>query len=58
MDIFSTLKRMQRLSRPNRIAHLKALVALEPERSIRRNELEAALKREVTAQLRAEVRAA
>ena len=58
MDIFTVLQRMRRLSRPNRIAHLKALISLEAPRSIRRHELEAALKREMLAQLKAENRAA
>jgi len=57
-DIFTTLKRLQRLPRPHRIAHLQALVKAEPPRSIRRGELEAALKAEMTAQLRKEGRAA
>ena len=57
-DIFTTLKRLQRLSQPHRIRHLRTLVKDEPPRSIRRAELESALKREVTAQLRREARAA
>jgi hypothetical protein len=57
-DIFTTLKRLQRFSRPNRIAHLRALASLEKPRSQRRQELEAALRREVLAQLKAENRSA
>lgn len=57
-DIFTVLQRMRRLSRPHRIAHLRVLVLLEPPRSVRRHELEAALRREVLAQLKKENRAA
>jgi hypothetical protein len=57
-DIFTTLKRLHRLPRPHRIAFLRSLVQLAPPRSIRRVELESALKREVTAQLKREARAA
>jgi hypothetical protein len=57
-DIFTTLKRLQRLSRPHRIRHLRVLVKDEPPRSIRRAELESALKREVTAQIRKESKSA
>ena len=58
MDIFTTLQRLRRLSRPHRIAHLKSLIALELPRSFRRHELEAALKQEMLAQIKAENRAA
>lgn len=58
ISIFETLRRLQRLSRQHRIAFLKSLVDLEPKRSIRRVELECALKREMTAQLKSENRAA
>jgi len=57
-DVFTTLKRLQRLSRPHRIAHLQSLVKAEPPRSILRAQLETALKAEMTAQLRREGRAA
>ena len=57
-DIFTTISRLRRLSRPNRIAHLRALISLEQPRSVRRQELEAALKREMLAQLKSENRAA
>jgi hypothetical protein len=55
-DIFTTLRKIRRLPRPHRIAFLQSLTALEPPRSIRRAELEAALKAEMTAQLRKENR--
>jgi len=55
-DIFSTLRRLLRLPRPHRIAFLQSLTALAPRRSIRRAELEAALKHEMTAELRRENR--
>jgi len=58
MDIFSTLKRLQRLPRSKRIFHLQTLVLMEKPRSVRRQELQVALKREMTAQLKAENRAA
>lgn len=58
MTIFETLRKIQRLPRAHRIAFLKSLQQLCPERSIRWVELNAALKREVLAQLRAENRAA
>lgn len=56
MSIFETLRRMQRLPRADRIAFLKSLVESEKPRSVRRSELEIALKREVTTQLRAETK--
>jgi hypothetical protein len=48
------VKRMARLPRHHRIAHLKSLILDLPVRSIRRSELEALLRDEVTAQLRKE----
>lgn len=51
-------RRIRRLARPHRIAHLRALILFEQPRSIRRAELEAVLKLEVTAQIRKETRAA
>jgi hypothetical protein len=56
MDIFTTLRKIRRLPRPHRIAFLQSLTALAPPRSIRRAELEAALKYEMTAQIRKENR--
>lgn len=58
MTIFETLRRMQRLSRVHRIEHLRSLLQLAKPRSVRAVELEVALKREVTAQLKSENRAA
>jgi hypothetical protein len=58
IDIFTIMRRLRRLSRPNRIAHLRALISLELPRSQRRHELEAALKHELVAQLKSENRAA
>jgi len=55
-DIFTTLRKIRRLPRPHRIAFLQSLTVLEPPRSIRRAELEAALKHEMTAQIRKENR--
>jgi hypothetical protein len=54
--IFDTLRRLNRMPRHHRIAHLKALLANEKPRSVRASELSAALKREVTAQIRDESR--
>jgi len=48
------IKRMARLPRHHRIAHLKALIQQLPARSIRRQELEALLRDEMVAQLRKE----
>jgi hypothetical protein len=55
-SIFDTLRRLNRMPRHHRIAHLKALLANEKPRSVRASELSAALKREVTAQIRFESR--
>ncbi len=57
-DIFTTLKRLQRLSRPHRIRQLQALVKTKRPRSDRRVKLEKVLKAEMTAQLKREARAA
>ncbi len=51
-------RRMQRLPLHHQIAHLRALVANEKPRSVRRVELEAMLKERLTKQLRKESRAA
>jgi hypothetical protein len=58
MTIFETIRRLNRMPRHHRIAHLKALLANEKPRSVRASELSAALKREVTAQIKRENRAA
>jgi len=49
-----TIKRMARLPRHHRIAHLKALILELPARSIRRQELTHLLRDEMTKQLRKE----
>ena len=54
MNIATKIRQMARLPRSHRIAHLRALIAVQPLRSIRRNELIALLKMEMTAQLRKE----
>lgn len=48
------IKRMARLPRHHRIAHLRALIRELPARSIRRQELQHLLRDEMTAQLRKE----
>jgi len=48
------IKRMARLPRHHRIAHIRALILELPARSIRRQELEHLLRDEMTAQLRKE----
>lgn len=50
--------RLKRIPLHHQIAHLKALVANEKPRSVRRVELEALLKERMTKQLRKENRAA
>jgi hypothetical protein len=50
--------RMKRIPLHHQIAHLRALVANEKPRSVRRVELEALLKERLTKQLRKENRAA
>lgn len=49
--------RMKRLPRRHRIAHLRALITREPACSIRREELAALLRDEMTAQFAQEGRA-
>lgn len=49
-----TIKRLARLPRHHRIAHLKALILELPARSIRRQELQHLLRDEMTKQLRKE----
>lgn len=48
------IKRMARLKRHHRIAHLRALIHELPARSIRRQELTHLLREEMTAQLKKE----
>lgn len=50
--------RIKRLSLPQQIHHLRALVALEKPYSVRRNELQSLLTGKLTRQLRKENRAA
>lgn len=57
-SIHEVLRRIQRLTLAHKAAHLAALVKIEPPRSIRRRELETALKDIRTRQLRKESRAA
>lgn len=52
------IKRLARLPRHHRIAHLRSLILELPARSIRRQELEHLLRDEITAQLKREIRAA
>lgn len=52
------IKKMARLPRHHRISHLKAIILELPVRSIRRQELTHLLREEMTAQIKAENRAA
>ena len=54
--IAQVLSRIARLSLHQKIAHLRALIAVEPLRSIRREELIAALKPLMAKQLKKETR--
>ena len=56
--IHEVLRRIQRLTLAHKAADLAALVKVEPPRSIRRRELETALKDIRTRQLRKESRVA
>lgn len=56
--IHEILRRIKPLARVHQAAHLRGLIASEPKRSIRRRELEEALKDIVNKQLRKENRAA
>ena len=55
-SIFETLRRIRRLSVVHQVDHLRSLIKQEPKRSIRRAELEAALKQVMLRQLRKENR--
>ena len=57
-DIFTVMRRLRRLPRQHRINYLRSLIAVELPRSQRRQELEAALRHEILAQLKQENRAA
>ncbi|BBB99380.1 hypothetical protein [Bradyrhizobium elkanii] len=56
--IHEVLRRIKPLAPVHKAAHLRGLISSEPKRSIRRRELEAALKDIVNRQLRKESRAA
>lgn len=55
-SIFETMRSIQRFPLRLQHAHLSALLAEEPPRSIRRGEIEAALRHIVTRALKAEIR--
>ncbi len=55
--IHQVLRRIRPLAPFHRAQHLRALIELEPKRSVRRGELESALKDLVTKQIKREVRA-
>jgi hypothetical protein len=52
------VSRIKRLSLPQQIHHLRALIALEKPYSVRRNELQSLLDGKMLKQLKREVRAA
>lgn len=54
--IATVLRRIRPLAPKHKADHLRALIALEPKRGIRRQELEAALKHIVNRELRKESR--
>lgn len=54
--IHAVLRRIRPLAPIHKVAHLRALIASEPKRSIRRQELEAALREIFTKQMRRENR--
>lgn len=54
--IAQILRRIRPLARQHQVAHLCGIIATEPRRSIRRQELEAALKDVINKQLRKENR--
>lgn len=56
--IHEVVARIKRISLPQQIHHLRALVALERPYSVRRNELESLLRGKLQKQLRRESRAA
>lgn len=56
--IAEILRRIKPLAPIHKAAHLRGIIASEPKRSIRRHELELALKEVVTRQLKKENRAA
>ena len=56
--IHEVLRRLKPLAPIHKAAHLRGLIATEPKRSVRRHELEAALKDIVNRALKRESRAA
>lgn len=52
--IHIVVARIRRLSLPQQIHHLRALVALEPPFSVRRNELQSLLQGKLTKQIKRE----
>jgi hypothetical protein len=56
--IHVVLRRIRPLAPVHKVAHLRGLIASEPKRSIRRHELEEALKEIMTRQIKREGRAA
>jgi hypothetical protein len=58
IPIHLVVSRIKRLSLPQQIHHLRALVSLEKPYSVRRNELESLLTGKLTKQLRKESRVA
>jgi hypothetical protein len=58
IPIHQIAARIKRLSLAHQIHHLRALVAVEPPRSIRRGELESLLKDKLLRQIKKECRAA
>ena len=56
--IHEVIRRIKPLANVHKAAHLRALISIEPKRSIRRRELEEALKAIVNRQLKRESRAA
>jgi hypothetical protein len=55
-SIAEVIRRISRFKPVHKAAHLSALISLEPRRSIRRVELEAALKDVISRQLNREIR--
>jgi hypothetical protein len=58
IPIHEVIRRIRPLAPVHRAAHLRGLIASEPKRSMRRAELESALRDVVNRQLKVEIRAA
>lgn len=56
--IHEVIRRIRPLAPVHKAAHLRGLIASEPKRSMRRAELEAALKDVINKQLKKEIRVA